>query len=72
MYKVPIVNEHGSKKNGKKNLISCNVFCFKQKMGLMIECCLMNGYCPYYSLNEFYLSCIIIILFIIVIDIIRK
>ena len=42
-------------------------------MGLMLECCLINGYCPYYSLNELYLVCtVIVLLSIIVMDIVRR
>lgn len=42
-------------------------------MGLMLECCLINGYCPYYSLNELYLVCtVIVLLSIIVMDILRR
>ena len=31
---------------------------------LMIQCCVMNGYCPYNSPTEIYLICIIVILII--------
>ena len=42
-------------------------------MELMIQCCLMNGYCPYNISNDVLLSYIIMILMlIIVIDSIRK
>jgi len=34
---------------------------------LVIQCCLMNGYCPYYSLNELYLTAVIIVLTLIII-----
>jgi len=33
----------------------------------MLQCCLMNGYCPYYSINELYLSCTVIILLLLII-----
>ena len=38
------------------------------ELQLMVQCCLMNGYCPYNTTEMYLLGTIIVLIFIIVVD----
>jgi len=38
------------------------------ELQLMIQCCLMNGYCPYTTTETYLLYTIIVLMFIMVVD----